>query len=187
MEDSAYKNIAHILLPQERHIRTTFQHLIVLFKGYFFTILAFVVILVAASVLLQGALNSSVSSTLSIVLMAAIFIVPIFAIILYVITYAYNQTVLVITNCSVVQVQQKGLLYHKVARLSMADVEDVSSEQLGIWTRVLGYGTLTIQTAGEMQKFVFKYCPDPIYITEIILNARDQYNESIEQGRPQNP
>lgn len=118
------------------------------------------------------------TATKAVLLVVAAFTALVFSFVLFVVTTAYKQTVLVITNRSVVQIIQTGLLFHKVARLSMADVEDVSSEQKGILPKLFGYGSLTIETAGEEINFVFKYCVNPIHITEIILNARDQFNEN---------
>jgi membrane protein YdbS with pleckstrin-like domain len=173
------KDVARVLVPGEQLILNIHQHVIILLKYGFFTILACMVFLVSAGFLFKSiTVIDATTMRLIIIILAALTVIIMF-IILYVISMAYAQTILVITDRSVVQVVQKGLLFHKVGRLSMADVEDVSSEQLGILTRLFGYGTLTIQTAGEKPNFVFKYCTNPVHITEIILNARDQYNDDV--------
>jgi hypothetical protein len=39
---------------------------------------------------------------------------------------------------------------------------------------ILGYGNLSIETAGEQSNFNFTYCPRPGYYAKVILNAREK-------------
>jgi hypothetical protein len=54
-------------------------------------------------------------------------------------------------------------------------VEDVSAEQKGFLPTFFNYGTLVVQTAGEMENFVFPYCPNPNKYADRILDARQAY------------
>ncbi|HET9850156.1 MAG TPA: PH domain-containing protein [Candidatus Saccharimonadales bacterium] len=89
--------------------------------------------------------------------------------------YIYHKSNLTITNQSLVQTIQRSLFNKKISRLSMSNVEDVNAEQKGIIASMLGYGTLTVQTAGEEDNFVFSYCPGPNALAERILEARQAY------------
>lgn len=85
----------------------------------------------------------------------------------------YRQNRLIVTDRNITQVLQNGLFSRKVSQLNMVNVEDVTSEQKGIFATMLGYGSLVIETAGEQANFKFTYCPKPGYHAKIILNARE--------------
>jgi hypothetical protein len=104
--------------------------------------------------------------------------------ILFTATYIYRQSRLLITDRSLVQILQKSLFIRKVSRLSMADVEDVSAEERGILSSIFGYGTLTVQTAGEMENFVFTFCPAPQKYADQIIEARQKFIEDADDHTP---
>lgn len=100
--------------------------------------------------------------------------------VLFVATYVYRQSRLLVTNKNLIQISQKGLFARKVSRLSMANVEDVTAEQKGILATIFGYGTLLVQTAGERENFTFYYCPDPSTYASQIIEAHQTYVEDLE-------
>lgn len=104
-------------------------------------------------------------------IIAGIFMVVIF----YVVIYVYEQSKLTLTDRSIVQMVQKGLFNRKTSRLSMSNVEDVNVEQRGLAAHIFNYGTLTVQTAGEEDNFVFSQCPNANVYAEQILEARQAY------------
>lgn len=87
----------------------------------------------------------------------------------------YRGNQLIVTDSNVTQVLQVGLFRRKVSELSMHNVEDVTAEQHGILQTFLNYGTLTIETAGEQNNFIFIYCPNPNAYAKAILDARQLY------------
>lgn len=105
------------------------------------------------------------------------------ALILFTVTYIYRQSRLLVTDRSLVQIMQKTLFIRKVSRLSMSNVEDVSEEQRGLLASIFNYGTLTVQTAGTMDNFVFTLCPNPAALADRIIEARQAYAKSIEEER----
>ena len=86
---------------------------------------------------------------------------------------------MIVTDRSLIQVLQKGLFNRKVSRLSMANVEDVSAEKKGIFAMIFNFGTLNIQTAGEIDNFIFPLCPDPDEYAGLVLDARQAYAQSM--------
>jgi membrane protein YdbS with pleckstrin-like domain len=90
-------------------------------------------------------------------------------------TYVYKQSRLTVTSKNVIQVMQGGLFTRKVSQISLANVEDVTSEQKGALAQIFGFGTLKIETAGEQINFVFNYAPQPTRIAKIILGAKDDF------------
>jgi len=98
--------------------------------------------------------------------------------ILMTIVYVYNQSKIILTDLALVQTLYLSLFNKKISRLSMSNVEDVSAEQKGIVSNMLGYGTLFVQSGGQEDNFVFKYCPMPNVYAERILEARQKYAEA---------
>jgi uncharacterized membrane protein YdbT with pleckstrin-like domain len=101
--------------------------------------------------------------------------------VLFTATYIYRQSRLLVTDKSLVQIMQKTLFNRKVSRLSMSNVEDVSEEQRGLISSLFNYGTLTVQTAGTEDNFIFTLCPNPTMLADRIIEARQAYAKSIEE------
>jgi len=103
------------------------------------------------------------------------------ALILFTVTHIYRQSKLLVTDRSLVQIMQKTLFIRKVSRLSMSNVEDVSEEQRGILASIFNYGTLTVQTAGTMENFIFTLCPSPAALADRIIEAREAYAKALQE------
>jgi uncharacterized membrane protein YdbT with pleckstrin-like domain len=103
------------------------------------------------------------------------------ALILFTVTHIYRQSKLLVTDRSLVQIIQKTLFIRKVSRLSMSNVEDVSEEQRGILASIFNYGTLTVQTAGTEDNFIFTLCPNPAGLADRIIDARQAYAKSTQE------
>jgi uncharacterized membrane protein YdbT with pleckstrin-like domain len=112
----------------------------------------------------------------------AIMAATLLALILFVATYIYRQSRLIVSDKSLIQVIQRGLFIRKVSRLSMSNVQDVTAEHNGFLATIFNFGTLTVQTAGEEDNFIFPYCPNPDLYADRILEARQAYARSIEEG-----
>jgi len=120
----------------------------------------------------------NISPALSAIIVTA---ATLLVLVLFTVTYVYRQSRLLVTNKSLVQIMQKTLFNRKVSRLSMSNVEDVNEEQRGIISSLFNYGTLTVQTAGTEDNFVFTLCPDPTKLADKIIEARQAYARSLEE------
>src|SRR3989338_10505424 len=107
--------------------------------------------------------------------------VTILILFLFVATYVYRASRLLVTDKNLIQISQKSLFIRTVSRLSMSNVEDVSAYQRGILATIFNYGTLHIQTAGERPNFDFKYCPTPNKYADQVLEARQAFAEAVEE------
>jgi len=105
----------------------------------------------------------------------SILMLALLAFVLMLATSVYRQNRLIITDHGIVQTLQKGPFGRKTSRLSMSDVEDVTSEQKGILQTIFNYGTLNVETAGELKNFVFPYAPNPSHYANIIVDARHKF------------
>jgi uncharacterized membrane protein YdbT with pleckstrin-like domain len=122
----------------------------------------------------EGDIQDKIMNYLMIFAVAASALVASF---LMVATYVYRQNRWEITNDSVHQVSQRGLFNRQSSELSMANVEDVTVEKVGILASMFNFGTLRAETAGENSSFNFNYCPNPDKYARIILDARERYIE----------
>lgn len=100
---------------------------------------------------------------------------------LFIATYVYRQSRLLVTDRSLVQILQKSLFIRKISRLSMSNVEDVSAEERGILSTIFNYGTIVVQTAGALDNFIFPYCPNPAKYADQIIEARQRYARALEE------
>jgi uncharacterized membrane protein YdbT with pleckstrin-like domain len=107
-----------------------------------------------------------------------LFLENLFAMIIWIIFFLiwidYYFDVWIITNCRIVNVEQKGLFSREVSELELEKIQDITTDVLGIIPTFLNYGDVLIQTAGEKERFVFKDVPDPYAIKDLIMNLRKQ-------------
>ncbi|MBX4188697.1 PH domain-containing protein [Candidatus Saccharibacteria bacterium] len=147
-------------------------------------VLAFLGLMIAISPSSFETSDSNISASLSAVIFMSGLLL---ALILFTATYVYRQSRLLITDKSLIQIMQKTLFSRKISRLSMSNVEDVNEEQRGFWSSFFNYGTLTVQTAGAKENFIFSMCPSPAKLADRIIEARQAYAKSVqeENERPQ--
>jgi uncharacterized membrane protein YdbT with pleckstrin-like domain len=96
----------------------------------------------------------------------------------------YYFDVWIITNCRVVNVDQKGLFSREVSEVELEKIQDITTEVLGIIPTFMNFGDVYIQTAGKMERFSFEDVPDPYGIKDIIMNLQKnkQKSDSSELG-----
>lgn len=171
-----------MLEPGEHLVTVVHRHPIGIIVIYLETLVAVAALLALIVVLTPGLFENLSSQTYRLFVAAAVAAVTLIALILFVATYIYRQSKLLVADKSLIQVIQKGLFSRKVSRLSMSNVEDVNAEQSGILPTIFDYGTLTIQTAGEEDNFIFPWCPDPNKFADRILEARQAYAQSLKEN-----
>lgn len=174
-EEPKAKSTEPLVEPGETLISVVHRHPIGLFAIYLGAgaVLAATITLylfVSSDKAFKG-FSSSASGTVGLALIAVLILLAVLVIMIRV----YKLSELVVTDKSLVQVIQRSLFNRKISRLSMSNVEDVNAEKNGILPTIFNYGTLTIETAGEEDNFIFPWCPDPDAHADSILRARQQY------------
>lgn len=165
---------SEVLEPGEHLICIVRRHPIGLVAIYLEALAALAAIF-ALMLVVAPSFTSSSSGRYDLAFTGLFIVAVLAAIILGFTTYIYRKSRLFVTDRSLVEILQRGLFNRKVSRLSMADVEDVSSEKKGIFPMMFNFGTLMIQTAGEMDNFLFPMCPDPDEYSSLVLEARQAY------------
>lgn len=93
---------------------------------------------------------------------------------LFTIWILYYLNYQVITNKRLVDVDQKGLLFHASTEMHLSQIEDVTSEIKGILGNLFNYGTVYVQTAGARAMFEIDNVPNPKAIAQLILDLYEQ-------------
>jgi hypothetical protein len=170
------KTTEPLVEPGEQLIAVARRHPIGLVAIYLGAAVALAAILTLSFfVIPDKAVNNMSNSASNTIVAATLLAVILLAIILVAFVRVYKQSKLIITDKSLVQVIQRSLFNRKISRLSMSNVEDVNAEKSGIIPTIFNYGTVTVETAGEEDNFIFPWCPDPDKYADNILKARQQY------------
>lgn len=185
IEGASHQADTDMLEPDEHVLTVVHRSVIGLVGIYLVAFLAVAAITTLVIVISPGTFKTSsanISGALSaIILLSAVLLV----LILFTATYIYRQSRLLVTDRSLIQILQKTLFIRKVSRLSMSNVEDVNEEQRGIIASLFNYGTLTVQTAGTEDNFVFTLCPNPAALADRIIEARQAYAKSVQEDQEQ--
>lgn len=82
---------------------------------------------------------------------------------------------ILVTNEHIVDIDQVTVFRRSVATLTLGRIQDVSAEIAGPVQTLLQYGTITVQTAGQQEKFRFDYLPNPYQVEQYILEVHKEY------------
>ena len=174
---------AQVLEPGEHIVTVLCRHPIGIIAIYIETLVGIIAVVALTMVLAPNFLDNLSGQKYRLFLAAVVLAFALAALILFVATYIYRQSRLIVSDKSLVKILQRGLFIRKISRLSMSNVQDVTAEHSGILQTLLGYGTLTVETAGEEDNFVFPYCPSPDTYAERILEARQKYVQTLDAAQ----
>lgn len=88
----------------------------------------------------------------------------------------------IITNDRIVNIEQQGLFARTVSELDLYKVQDVTSDVRGVIPTFFNFGNVYIQTAGNVERFVFRQIPHPHTVRQRIadLIAEDRKYHAME-------
>ena len=173
-KESAYYKTIEAIDRDERLLCAVKQHPFGILVIYVSAFVAFVAALLLISLFLPSAVGDT-SAIYSAWTAVAFMCGVILFITLVASTYVYNQSRLTVTDKNVIEVTQKSIYERKISHISLANVEDVTSEQRGLFANIFNFGTLKVETAGEQDNFIFALCPHPNRVAKIILDAKDDF------------
>jgi len=75
----------------------------------------------------------------------------------------------IVTNDRILNIEQRGLFSRTVSEMDLGKVQDVTSEVKGFVAFVFNFGHVYIQTAGEVERFVFENVHRPHEIRKQML------------------
>jgi uncharacterized membrane protein YdbT with pleckstrin-like domain len=177
------KGLGLAMLNPDEHVVTVVHRSIIGLVYIYLFALGAVAALILLAILAFPSLFSALSQNSSMLLFAAtVFAMALVFFILFIATYVYRQSKLVVTDQNLVQILQGGLFARRISRLSMSNVEDVTADQHGFLPTIFNYGTLTVETAGDRENFIFPYCPNPNVYSDQILDARQAYANRLKEN-----
>lgn len=172
------KNPLEVLQPGEEVLAEVKRHPIGLLASYIMAGILLLVLGVVTFILAPTVIGSgSGKNAYALASVFMLFALAFSAVFLWITNTIYWGNRWIITTDSITQVLQTGLFNKQSSQLSLANLEDVTAEQNGVLAHMFNYGVLKAETAGEHSKFTFIFCPNPNYYAQIILNAREQFQQ----------
>jgi hypothetical protein len=102
------------------------------------------------------------------------------AALMYVAYYVYTSNKFFLTNESVIQEIQSGIFERKEQTISLANVEDASYRQEGIFEQIFDYGSIRLSTQGDETTYRLTFVVKPKDHIAQLNNAV----EAFKNGRP---
>lgn len=101
----------------------------------------------------------------------------------------YYLDVWIVTDRRIINIEQRGLFNREIAEHTLERIQDVTAIQKGFWQTLFSYGDVHVQTAGEIQRFVFRQVNDPFNVVRIINEEikkfeKNEEHELMEKIRP---
>lgn len=82
-------------------------------------------------------------------------------------SYFLNQWI--ITTHRIIEIEQRGFFSREVSSLLLNRVQDVTTDVVGFFPTILGYGTLIVQSAGTNDYFKMRGIPDATGLRDLIM------------------
>jgi hypothetical protein len=92
----------------------------------------------------------------------------------------YYLDVWIVTDQRIVNIEQKGLFGRIVSELELENIQDITTDVKGVIPTFLNYCNLYVQTAAEMERFVFRNIPDPYSVKDMIMNLQKKQEKKEE-------
>lgn len=80
----------------------------------------------------------------------------------------------IVTTEHLVDIGQRNLFSRKIATMDLENIQDVSAAQMGMLQTFYNFGTVTVQTAGELPNFVFEKVPNPYDVAQRIMELKEE-------------
>ncbi len=81
----------------------------------------------------------------------------------------YYLDALILSSERIVHIEQKSVFNREVSHVTLDRIQDVSIETKGVLSTLFGFGTISIETAGEQENFVINHVPDVEKLQSAIL------------------
>lgn len=174
LRESIYSKSVSEFDADEKVLFVLKQHPFGIIAIYTSSIVAFIVALALTSYLLPS-LFSSTNEMYILWFVVALGAALLLLVVLILSSFVYRQSKFTLTNKKIVQIMQKSIYERKISHLSLANIEDVTSEQRGVFANMFNFGTIKVETAGEQANFSFVLCPDPHRVARVVLDAKDNF------------
>ena len=169
------KNRIHNPRPGEYIIIFVHRHWIVLLWATLrFLVLALLPILFVFAYSLQGAIDWSGFTGLILILGSSIYYLFIW-LMLFNNLLDHFLDIWIVTNERIINIEQLNLFSRNVAEKQLDKMQDITVITHGFLPTLFNYGDVYIQTAGSVERFIFKQVGNPKRISTTIMDAVERY------------
>ena len=162
-------------LPGERTIGEWRRHWFAFVKLMLAPIGIFMISMVTAASLSALAASPAAVASLALLGLALPALVTVWA------AYDYLHDKLMVTNHRIVHIEQTPLIESHRSEAFLSRIQDVRVTSPDLFARLLGYGTIIIQTAGSARGIRFDMVPDPEAVRDAIFSQVESA-KAREQG-----
>ncbi len=85
----------------------------------------------------------------------------------------------IVTTHRIMYIEQHSLFSRTVSEQPLSRVQDVTAEVKGVFPTLMGYGTISVQTAGAVGKFEFKEVANPTKISQSIFQLCEEAHKRV--------
>ncbi|HLD60647.1 MAG TPA: PH domain-containing protein [Patescibacteria group bacterium] len=165
IHQKSYEHIAHKV---RRHLITMVPTLI----GSFFLLLLPMGVYWLTQSVFPTLLESTIAFPL-LVLLGSIYYLSV-ALFFYTYFVTFYLDLLIVTNDRLLHIQQHGLFARTISEVDLYHIQDLTSEVKGFFASTFNYGSLSIQTAGAVEKFHIRDIPNPDGLRQTIAELAEE-------------
>lgn len=97
--------------------------------------------------------------------------------------FIWSRNVFIITNKRVIDVDQHGLFSKTVSECNYEKIQDVSYKIKGVIATVFKFGSINIQTAGEVANLELNFIKNPARVQEVITDEQRKASKPAEEDK----
>lgn len=170
-----------VVFIQRRHWSVLFGRMV---RWVFLLLLPMVAVVIVSLSGTTDALTSGSAGSVALVLGMSVF-----ALVVLLLAFQdwldYYLDMLILSNERVIQIEQVGLFKRTVSQLSLDKVQDVTVETKGMSSSLFGFGSITIESAGEQENFVIHNVPHVERVqSQILMYAKQAPRSGVERQSP---
>ncbi len=109
-----------------------------------------------------------------------------FSIFLYIEWINHELDMYVVTNNRIIWIDQISFLNRSVSECNLEQIQEVNSKSTWLFSNLLNYWTLSIQTAWNKTTLQMGFCPDSMQSARKLLNIVDDYRVSHQTLKTEN-
>lgn len=119
--------------------------------------------------------NKTTSINSSLILLPVLIFIFLVLVSTYIVYSVYNNNKFYLTNESVIQEIQTSIFSKREQTVSLADIEDVSFSQTGIFQQIFNFGSIRLSTEGDETTYRFSFVANPKATIAILNNAVEAF------------
>ena len=103
----------------------------------------------------------------------------IWAVLLLIAWVNFYLDVWIVTTERIINIEQVRLFDRIVSEQKLFRVQDVTTQVTGIIAGMLHFGEVSVQTAGQQERFIFEQVPHPEKVAQIIMHLLDSIEHQV--------